>query len=638
SSRFGPADSGAPAVDPNARVVVTSSEEDATISTANDVGAGTRFLLEGVLGDSSTATQAPNGAYSGWDFDFFKFKALKAGDTLKITSNQIDFRRESFNVYDSAGNKLLYYNADTAYSLEVPADGDYYLLVTDGYTNPNDPFTSTTTQYGGPSSSFDDSAGPYSINVDVVGGVNADVPFVFKREFLDATTSHDYLAGGNGNDTYVVDGTYVKVPGTPIIDDCGDPVPTESLQWTTDTVVENAGEGFDTVISSASFTMGDNIERLELIYDEASVAAADPQMQADLLTFGMDGTGNAQDNEIIGNILKNHIDGGAGADYMEGGAGDDTYVVDNAGDVVIENAGEGNDTVESSIDYSLEGTNIENLTLSGTAATGRGNTGDNILRGNAADNVLEGLAGNDQFYGGAGNDTMMGGAGNDRYVFRLGDGADVIDDAQGSDTLYVGNDQTTTNIEGERIGNDAVIKLVGTTDSITLTDWFVNAEGVNRIEFCDGTFLDHAGIEGLFNQPPVANADSMTAFEDGGIVITPTAALLANDTDPNPGDILTVESIGVSAIGAAVSLVGNEVHYDIGSRFQELKAGAVVYDSFEYTINDGNGATATSVVNVTIVGTNDGPVANVDFGAAVEDGNVVTLLGTDLMANDTDVD
>ncbi|MDT8376038.1 MAG: VCBS domain-containing protein, partial [Mariprofundaceae bacterium] len=278
----------------------------------------------------------------------------------------------------------------------------------------------------------------------------------------------------------------------------------------------------------------------------------------------------------------------------------------------------------------LTGSSLDDF-ISGTALTDR----INALEGN---DTIDSGAGNDIIDGGIGNDVLMGGAGNDRYIFNPGNGADVISDNLGSDVIEFGGLLTEASLEGERIGNDAEIRISGTTDSITLKDWFLNGEGVNRIEFCDGTFMDKVAIEGLFNQPPVANPDSMAAFEDGGILITPTTDLLANDSDPNPNDILTVETVGVSAIGAAVSLMGSEIYYDIGNRFQELKAGAVVYDSFEYTINDGNGATATSVVNVTIVGTNDGPVADVDFGAATEDGSAVTVLAAELMSNDTDVD
>ena len=61
---------------------------------------------------------------------------------------------------------------------------------------------------------------------------------------------------------------------------------------------------------------------------------------------------------IYGNAGNNILDGGAGADVMVGGAGNDTYFVDNVGDVVIENAGEGNDAVFSTAHYGLSA-NVE---------------------------------------------------------------------------------------------------------------------------------------------------------------------------------------------------------------------------------------------------------------------------------------
>ena len=80
--------------------------------------------------------------------------------------------------------------------------------------------------------------------------------------------------------------------------------------------------------------------------------------------------------------------------------GNDTYVVDDAGDIVAEDANDGTDTVQSGVSCTL-GTNVENLTLTGSRRiNGTGNALDNVLTGNGGNNTLTGGDGNDTLDGG----------------------------------------------------------------------------------------------------------------------------------------------------------------------------------------------------------------------------------------------
>jgi VCBS repeat-containing protein len=127
--------------------------------------------------------------------------------------------------------------------------------------------------------------------------------------------------------------------------------------------------------------------------------------------------GFAGNDVLFGNTASNLIDGGAGSDIMYGGGGDDTYIVEDGGDRVMELAGGGIDTVLTWIDYSLS-PYADNLTLLGSAYIGGlGNEGNNVITGNVGDNSLNGDDGDDTIIGGGGQDILYGGRGADVFVF-----------------------------------------------------------------------------------------------------------------------------------------------------------------------------------------------------------------------------
>jgi Ca2+-binding RTX toxin-like protein len=163
-------------------------------------------------------------------------------------------------------------------------------------------------------------------------------------------------------------------------------------------------------------------------------------------------SGNDGDDTLIGGGGSDHLDGGTGKDTMSGGSGDEIYFVDNALDVIIEAAGEGNDFVLSTVSYTLSA-NLEDLFLDAANIDGTGNALNNRIDGTGGVNKLDGAAGNDKLFGngsddtligGAGNDTLDGGTGNDAMTGGLGDDAYKVDSlndkvselaGQGTDTI-----------------------------------------------------------------------------------------------------------------------------------------------------------------------------------------------------------
>ena len=231
----------------------------------------------------------------------------------------------------------------------------------------------------------------------ITGGAGADR--------IDGGSGADRMIGGAGDDVYYVE-------------DAGD------------VVVELAGGGNDEVRTTlASYTMTDHVERL--VY---------------LGTTGTQLTGNGTANIISGGDRADRIDGGAGADRMTGGLGDDTYIVDNVGDVIVELADGGNDEVLTSLTTYTLAANLERLAYSGTAAA--------QLTGNGADNIITGGTGADRIDGGAGADRMIGGAGDDTYI--VDHVEDVVVELPGG-----GNDEVRTTLTNYLLG-DQIERLIYT--------------------------------------------------------------------------------------------------------------------------------------------------------------------------------
>jgi len=215
--------------------------------------------------------------------------------------------------------------------------------------------------------------------------------------------------------------------------------------------------------------------------------------------------------------------------FGEGIKSEDVETIRNGRDLVLKIKGTTDQiTIKEYYYYTDETWKIENIAFSdGTIwdriiidsqiQTIRGGDGNDTIYGynsisnlnevfyaGAGNDTVYARSGNDTIYGGTGNDLIEGGNGDDKYIFNLGDGQDTIDDYLGNDTIAV--ETEASNLKFSRNGQDLLISIIGTTDSVQINNWYNNSNyKVETFASSDGYTLSHTKVEQMIQ--------SMAAFE-----------------------------------------------------------------------------------------------------------------------------
>jgi Ca2+-binding RTX toxin-like protein len=291
------------------------------------------------------------------------------------------------------------------------------------------------------------------------------------------------LQGGTGNDIYFVSSTL-------------------------DTVVEADGEGTDQIRTAlVAYTLANNSVE-QLVYIGAS-AFTGTGNGLDNLILGGGGddvlSGLGGNDTFVGGAGADTLSGGTGNNTLQGGLGNDVYNVGSAGDTVVENVGEGTDSVRTDLTNLTLSANVENLFFTGAgnfAGTGNalaniiiGGSGADELSGGDGDDTLVGGAGSDLLAGGAGNNALQGGTGNDTYV--VTSAGDTVTEAAGE-----GTDQVRTTLATYNLGaNLEDLAFTGTGNFIgngnALANLIVGGAGADELNGLDGddTIVGNAGSD-----------------------------------------------------------------------------------------------------------------------------------------------
>ena len=311
-------------------------------------------------------------------------------------------------------------------------------------------------------------------NDSVSSAAGADIVFGGTgNDTIDGGAANDTLFGGDGDDRFVLTGTFGNdtITGGEGVETTGDRVDLSAI--TTGVTVTLGALDTGTLTSGANSITLAEVEAFVLTGQADTFNGA-----ATIAAHSVDGgagndtlTGGAGNDSLVGGSGNDQLTGGAGNDALFGGDGDDRFVLGDGFGTDTISGGENSETTGDRIDLSgltsgvsvtlsasetgalTSGTNsatfsqvetftltAQNDTFNGALATTTisldGGAGDDVLTGGSGADNLIGGAGNDILNGGAGSDTLSGGDGDDTFVLNAGSfGSDTVIGGEGAETV-----------------------------------------------------------------------------------------------------------------------------------------------------------------------------------------------------------
>jgi len=509
--------------------------QDASTAATNTARSGVSYQLAAnvnalVLTGSSAIQGTAN---SGND----SITANTASDTLVAGSGNdtlVAGTTGTDSLVGGSGNDMFVVNNATDTVTDASTTASNAILSTVSYvlpTNVNSLIFTGTAALRGTANSGNDVLTANTGSDTLVAGSGADT-------LVAGTSGTDSLVGGSGNDTFFVNNT-------------------------ADKVIDTSTTASNTISSTVSYTLPTNVN--SMIFTG---------------TAALKGTANSHADSITANSGADTLTAGSGVATLMGGAGNDTFVINNAGDVVTDTSTTASNAISSTVSFTLP-TNVHSLKFTGTAALkGTANSGNDVLTANTGKDTLVAGSGTDTLVAGTtGTDSLVGGTGNDTFV--VNNTADIVSDTSTSTTNSIQSSVSytlPTNVQYLTLtgtsalagtGNGLLNLVVGNTGNDTLT----GGTGIAVLE--GGSTAGSDQIKASSNQAALiggGGASTLTGgtFKDfyaaGKVSDTITTGATSNVVSVNKGDgattlAPTTGATNVLSLGAGIdteSLVFNK--------------------------------------------------------------------------------